>query len=154
MLIKDVLILIKELKIKGLMVDCPHDLVFPDPNISVHDGVEEENLTEHDDTSQAEDSQTYYRAVQSITTENENKDSSFIIIALDQCYNVYRCLHEKAEVKWGRLIRRHLDANYNPLLISIALGLFEVFMMRDGETCTNFHLGKFLNYHSSTIIFT
>jgi hypothetical protein len=26
------------------MVDCPHDLVFPDPNISVHDGVEEENL--------------------------------------------------------------------------------------------------------------
>jgi hypothetical protein len=31
------------------MVDCPHDLVFPDPNISVHDGVEEENLTEHDE---------------------------------------------------------------------------------------------------------
>ena len=26
--------------------------------------------------------------------------------------------------------------------------------MRDGETCTNCHLGKFLNYHSSTIIFT
>jgi len=26
--------------------------------------------------------------------------------------------------------------------------------MRDGETCTNFHPGKFLNYHSSTIIFT
>jgi hypothetical protein len=44
------------------MVDCPHDLVFSDPNISVHDGVEEENMTEHDeadDTSQAEDSQPY-----------------------------------------------------------------------------------------------
>jgi hypothetical protein len=23
------------------MVDCPHDLGFPDPNISVHDGVED-----------------------------------------------------------------------------------------------------------------
>ena len=56
------------------MEDCPHDLVFSDPDISVHDGVEEENLTEHDDTSQAEDSQTYNRAVQSITTDNENKD--------------------------------------------------------------------------------
>jgi hypothetical protein len=31
------------------MVDCPDDLAFPDPNISVHDGVEEENLTEHDE---------------------------------------------------------------------------------------------------------
>jgi hypothetical protein len=31
------------------MVDCPHDLVFPEPNISAHDGVEEENLTEHDE---------------------------------------------------------------------------------------------------------
>jgi hypothetical protein len=44
------------------MVDCPHDLVFLDPNISVHDGVEEENLTEHDeddDASQAEDSQPF-----------------------------------------------------------------------------------------------
>jgi hypothetical protein len=47
------------------MVDCPHDLGFPDPNISVHDGVEEENLTEHDeddDASQAEDSQPHNRA--------------------------------------------------------------------------------------------
>ena len=26
--------------------------------------------------------------------------------------------------------------------------------MRDGETCAIFHPGKFLNYHSSTIIFT
>jgi hypothetical protein len=26
--------------------------------------------------------------------------------------------------------------------------------MRNGETCTNFHPGKFLNYHSSNIIFT
>ena len=26
--------------------------------------------------------------------------------------------------------------------------------MRDGETCTIVHPGKFLNYHSSTIIFT
>ena len=26
--------------------------------------------------------------------------------------------------------------------------------MRNGETCTNFHPGKFLHYHSSTIIFT
>jgi hypothetical protein len=41
---------------------------------SVHDGVEEDILTEHDDTSQAEVSQPYYRAVQSITTDNENKD--------------------------------------------------------------------------------
>jgi hypothetical protein len=59
------------------MVDCPHDLVFPDPNISVHDGVEEENLTEHDeddDASQAEDSQPHNRAVKSITTDKEDKD--------------------------------------------------------------------------------
>jgi hypothetical protein len=59
------------------MVDCPHDLVFPDPNISVHDGVEEENLTEHDeddDASQAEDSQHHNRAVKSITTDKEDKD--------------------------------------------------------------------------------
>ena len=59
------------------MVDCPHDLVFPDPNISAHDGVEEENLTEHDeddDASQAEDSQPHNRAVQSITTDKEDKD--------------------------------------------------------------------------------
>ena len=56
------------------MVDCPHDLVFSDPDISVHDGVEEEILTEHDDTSQAEDSQPYNRAVQSITTDKEDKD--------------------------------------------------------------------------------
>ena len=59
------------------MVDCPHDLVFPDPNISVHDGVEEENLTEHDeddDASQTEDSQPHNRAVQSITTDKEDKD--------------------------------------------------------------------------------
>jgi hypothetical protein len=50
------------------MVDCPHDLAFSDPNISVHDGVEEENMTEHDeadDTSQAVDSQHYNRAVKS-----------------------------------------------------------------------------------------
>jgi hypothetical protein len=59
------------------MVDCPHDLVFSDPNISVHDGVEEENMTEHDeadDTNKAEDSQPYNRAVQSITTDKEDKD--------------------------------------------------------------------------------
>jgi hypothetical protein len=44
------------------MVDCPHDLVFPEPNISAHDGVEEENLTGHDeddDASQAENSQVW-----------------------------------------------------------------------------------------------
>jgi hypothetical protein len=42
-----------------------------------HDGVEEENLTEHDeddDASQAEDSQPHNRAVQSITTDKEDKD--------------------------------------------------------------------------------
>jgi hypothetical protein len=58
------------------MVDCPHDLVFPDPNISVHDGVEEENLTEHDeddDASQAEDSQPHNRAVKSITTDKDSR---------------------------------------------------------------------------------
>jgi hypothetical protein len=61
-------------------VDCPHALAFSDPNISVHDGFEEENMTEHDeadDTSQAEDSQPYNRAVQSITTDKEDKDISF-----------------------------------------------------------------------------
>jgi hypothetical protein len=57
------------------MVDCPNDLVFPDPNISVHDGVEEENLTEHDeddDASQAENSQPHNKAVQAITTDKED----------------------------------------------------------------------------------
>jgi hypothetical protein len=34
------------------MVVCPHDLVFSHPDICVHVGVEEEILTEHDDTSQ------------------------------------------------------------------------------------------------------
>jgi hypothetical protein len=46
-------------------------------SLSPHDGVEEENMTEHDeadDTSQAEDSQPYNRAVQSITTDKEDKD--------------------------------------------------------------------------------
>ena len=59
------------------MEDCPHDLVFSDPDISVHDGVEEENLTEHDeddDASQAENSQPHNKAVQSITTDKEDKD--------------------------------------------------------------------------------
>jgi hypothetical protein len=45
------------------MVDCPHDLDFPDR--SIQDGIEEENLIEHGDTSQAEDSQPYNRSVQS-----------------------------------------------------------------------------------------
>jgi hypothetical protein len=44
------------------------------PNISAHDGVEEENLTEDDDASQAENSQPYNKAVQSITTDKEDKD--------------------------------------------------------------------------------
>ena len=57
-----------------IMVVCPHDLVFSHPDICVRVGVEEEILTEHDDTSQAEDSQPYNRAVQSTTTDNENKD--------------------------------------------------------------------------------
>ena len=64
------------------MVDCPHDLDFPDR--SIQDGIEEENLIEHGDTSQAADSQPYNRSVQSpqcntilsksITKDNENKD--------------------------------------------------------------------------------
>jgi hypothetical protein len=42
---------------------------FPSTCLFAHDGVEEENLTEHDeadDTSQAEDSQPHNRAVQSM----------------------------------------------------------------------------------------
>ena len=50
---------------------------------------------------------------------NNTCQASLIIIAFDQCYNVYLCLHEKAEVKWGRLIRPHLDTNDNPLLFLI-----------------------------------
>jgi hypothetical protein len=50
------------------------DLVFPEPNISAHDGVEEENLTEDDDASQAENSQPHNKAVQSITIDKEDKD--------------------------------------------------------------------------------
>ena len=47
------------------MVDCPHDLVFSDPDMSIHHGVEEENLIEQVDTSQAEDSQPCNRPEQS-----------------------------------------------------------------------------------------
>jgi hypothetical protein len=49
-------------------------IVFPEPNISAHDGVEEENLTEDDDAGQAENCQPYNKAVQSITTDKEDKD--------------------------------------------------------------------------------
>jgi hypothetical protein len=61
------------------LVNLPSTLSFSlkIPNISAHDGVEEENLTEHDedeDASQAENSQPHNRAVQSITTDKEDKD--------------------------------------------------------------------------------
>ena len=59
-------------------------LFFSDPDISIHDGVEEENMIEQVDTSQAEDSQPYNRSEQSpqcntilsksSTKDIENKD--------------------------------------------------------------------------------
>ena len=61
------------------MVDCPRDLVFPDPNISVHDGVEEENLPEHDeddDASQTEDSQPHNRAVNNYNRQGRQRHRS------------------------------------------------------------------------------
>lgn len=59
-------------------------MIFSDPDMSIQDGIEEEHLSEHGDTSQAGDSQPYNRSVQSpqcntilsksSLKDNENKD--------------------------------------------------------------------------------